>query len=75
MKMAFALAIQILLAEISVPAFQEEREEAEFIFFAQFGHGQSLMVNRCWLMVRKIILAFRAPLSTRNQQLSTPLSE
>jgi hypothetical protein len=46
MKMALALAIQILLAQISMPAFQEQSEEAEFIFFAQSGHVRMAVVNR-----------------------------
>jgi hypothetical protein len=37
-KMTFALAIQILFAKIAMPAFQEERKEAQLVFFAQFGH-------------------------------------
>jgi uncharacterized protein YxeA len=38
MKMAFALPIQVLLAQVSMPAFQEDGEKAQLIFFAQFGH-------------------------------------
>ncbi len=36
--MPFALAIQILLAQIAMPAFQQDGEETQFIFFAQNGH-------------------------------------
>ena len=51
MKMTFALTIQILLAQIAMPAFQEKGEKAQLIFFAQRGHlgnvdGQALMVDR-----------------------------
>jgi hypothetical protein len=38
MKMAFALAIQILLAQIAVPALEEDREKTQLIFFANGGH-------------------------------------
>ena len=37
-EMSFALAIQILLAQIAMPAFEQDREQAQFIFFAQNGH-------------------------------------
>ena len=37
-EMPFALAIQILFAQIAVAAFEQEGEEAQFIFFAQCGH-------------------------------------
>ena len=35
--MPLALAIEILFAQIAVPAFEQNREEAKFVFFAQ-GH-------------------------------------
>jgi hypothetical protein len=34
MEVAFALAIQILLAQIRVTALEERGEEAKFVFFA-----------------------------------------
>jgi hypothetical protein len=37
-EMAFALAIQILLAQIPVPALEQDREKAQLIFFADSGH-------------------------------------
>ena len=37
-KMPFALAIQILLAQIAMPALEQDGQEAQFIFFAQGGH-------------------------------------
>ena len=39
--MSFALAIQILLAQIAVPAFEQNGEEAKFVFFAQSHRGGS----------------------------------
>ncbi len=35
MEMAFALAVEILLAQIAVPAFEEQSEEAEFVLFRE----------------------------------------
>ena len=37
-KMAFALSIQTLLAQIGVPAFEHDRQQPQLIFFAQFRH-------------------------------------
>src|SRR5205085_12493681 len=37
-EMAFALAIQVLLAQIAVPALEQDRKETQFIFFAERGH-------------------------------------
>src|SRR5687767_9998809 len=50
-KVPFALPIQVLLAQIPMPAFQEDCEKAQPNFFAQFGHVrrrsvESLMVDR-----------------------------
>ena len=42
-EVPFALAIQVLLAQIAVPAFEQDGEKAEFIFFAQ-RHGKKLRV-------------------------------
>jgi hypothetical protein len=36
--MSLALTIQILLAQIAMPALQEKGEEPQLIFFAQDGH-------------------------------------
>jgi hypothetical protein len=44
MKMTFPLAIEILLAQIAMPALQESGEKAQLIFFAQNGHVEALMV-------------------------------
>jgi hypothetical protein len=41
-KVAFALAIQILLAQVSVPALKHEREKTQLIFFIQFRHTTSI---------------------------------
>jgi hypothetical protein len=38
MEMTLALTVEILLAEITMPAFQQQGEEAQLIFFAQRGH-------------------------------------
>ena len=38
--MAFALSIEILLAQIPMPAFQEEREEAKFVVVTESGHAE-----------------------------------
>ena len=40
MEVSFALAIQILFAQIAMPAFEQDGEEAQFIFFAQNGHRE-----------------------------------
>jgi hypothetical protein len=37
-EVSLALAIQVLLAEIAVPALKEDGEEAQLIFFAESGH-------------------------------------
>jgi len=37
-KMPFALTVQILLAQISVSAFEDSREEPEFVVFTEGGH-------------------------------------
>ena len=42
-KVAFALAIQILLAQIGMPALEHDREKAQFIFFAQLRHTMSIL--------------------------------
>ena len=34
-EMPFALAIQILFAQIAMPAFEQNGEETKFVFFAQ----------------------------------------
>jgi hypothetical protein len=39
--MTFALAIEVLLAQIAVPALEEDRKQTQFIFFAELGHGGS----------------------------------
>jgi hypothetical protein len=45
MKMTFPLAIEILLAQIAMPALQESGEKAQLIFFAQNGHVEAWMVE------------------------------
>jgi len=42
-KMAFALTIQILFAQIGMPALEHDREKAQLIFFAQFRHTMSTL--------------------------------
>lgn len=37
-KVTFALAIKILLAQIAVPALEDDREQTQFILFAERGH-------------------------------------
>ena len=41
-EMPFALAIQILLAQITMPTLEENGEEAQLVFFAQSGHGMAV---------------------------------
>ncbi len=41
-KVTFALAIQILLAQIGVPALEHDLEKAQLIFFAQLRHTMSI---------------------------------
>ena len=43
MKVAFALAIQILLAQIGMPALKHDREKAQLIFLAQLRHTMSIL--------------------------------
>ena len=43
MKMAFALPDEILLAQIRVPALQNEREETQLIFFGKLRHTMSIL--------------------------------
>jgi len=40
---AFALAIQILLAQIGMPALEHDREKAQLIFLAQLRHTMSIL--------------------------------
>ena len=42
-EVAFALAIQILLAQIRMPAFQHRGEEPQLFFFAQRWHTMSIL--------------------------------
>jgi hypothetical protein len=42
-KMAFALPIQILLAQIGMPALEHDREKAQLIFLAQLRHTMSIL--------------------------------
>ena len=39
MKMALSLPIQILFAQITVPALEDDREQTQFIFFGERGHS------------------------------------
>ena len=64
--MAFALAIEILLAQIAVPAFEQDGEKAKFVFFAQSMELRSLVAE---LRDEKRIGKRR--LSTLSPQLST----
>jgi hypothetical protein len=44
MEMSFALPVQVLLAQISVPALENRRQQPEFVFFSQRGHlGASIV--------------------------------
>ena len=43
MEVAFALTIQILLAQIRMPAFQHGGEKPQFFFFAQRWHTRSIL--------------------------------
>jgi hypothetical protein len=40
--MTFALAIQILLAQIGMAALENRGEKSQLIFFAQGGHGRGI---------------------------------
>jgi hypothetical protein len=42
-KMPFALAIQVLLAQIGMPALEYDCEKAQLIFFAQLRHTMSIL--------------------------------
>ena len=42
MEMALALAIQVLLAQIRVPALEHDRKKTQFILLAQFRHTMSI---------------------------------
>jgi hypothetical protein len=42
-KMAFALPIQILLAQIGMPALEHDREKAQLICFVQLRHTMSIL--------------------------------
>ena len=42
-KMTFALSIQILLAQIGMPALEHDREKAQLIFLAQLRHTMSIL--------------------------------
>jgi threonine synthase len=39
-EVTFALAIEILLAQIAVPALEKRRKKSQFLVFAQLGHKQ-----------------------------------
>jgi hypothetical protein len=41
-EMTFALAIQILLAQIGMAALENRGEKSQLIFFAQGGHGRGI---------------------------------
>jgi hypothetical protein len=43
MEMAFALAIQVLLAQIGMPALEHDLEKAQLIFFGQLRHTMSIL--------------------------------
>jgi hypothetical protein len=43
MKVPLALTIQVLLAQIGVPALQNRFEETNLIFFAERGHTMSIL--------------------------------
>src|SRR5947209_1571964 len=45
-EMSFALAIEILLAQIAVPALQQDREQAQFVFSIKSGHvGAKMLIE------------------------------
>src|SRR5438067_6283419 len=41
-KVAFALAIEILLAQVTMPALKQNRSESQFLFPGQFWHRPTL---------------------------------
>src|SRR5205085_12482225 len=45
MEMSFALPIQALLAKITVPALQHERQKPQFLFLGQFSHTMRREMN------------------------------
>src|SRR5438128_4373143 len=56
MEVALALAIQILLAQIGVPALQDRFEQAKLIFLAQRRHNLSILLlirGRVWITENK----------------------
>ena len=50
--MPFALPVQILLAQISVPALENRCQQSEFVFLLSAGIWEALMVDRGWLLER-----------------------
>ena len=44
-EMTFALAIEILLPQIAVPAFEKNGEKAKFVFVAQSHRGELRVVR------------------------------
>ena len=47
-EMALALTIQILLAQIGVPALQHNCQQSELVFFAKSGHrGNEFVSENC----------------------------
>ncbi len=48
-KMPLALPVQILLAQISVPALENRCQQSEFVFFTQLGHLGSVD-GRSWMV-------------------------
>ena len=68
--MSLALPIQVLLAQIGVPAFQHDGEEAPLIFFGQAGHTNVKGMNtaRCALLEENIHASLAAQFRDHSYQ-------
>src|SRR6478735_4317425 len=51
MKMTFALAVEMLLAQIAMPALEQDRQKSQFFFPVQFRHRSTLneKTSTCFL--------------------------
>ena len=62
-EMTFALAIQVLLAQIAVPALEQDRKQTQFIFLAERGHCRANIElsskTRQLLLGREVLLHVR----------------
>jgi hypothetical protein len=49
MKMAFALAIEILLTKIAMPALEQDGQKSQLILPTQFRHSLNEKTSTCFL--------------------------